>query len=186
MFLFLGILDVGPHPFRCGNTMMSVYPSWLGTGERQRPGALHLLQQAEQDAGAGVGPAVVFRRDAGQNGTDEELCGKFGDVGALLLQQDGGKNKRGKERGKVLASSLLFHDCRYPSNHLPVGAIFDWRWDECEDPHPPGNDAEEAGDAGIHCARGVEVRGMNVMGSEGSNLQDDMLQDQLNWEKRRN
>ena len=86
---------------------------------------------------------------------------------------------RGAERGRVLASGLSSPNCRYPNDHLPVGAIFDWRWDEHEGPRPPGNDAEEVGDAGNHRARGVEVRGLNIIGSEGSNLQDDVLQDQL-------
>ncbi len=42
------------------------------------------------------------------------------------------RRQEDKRRG-VLAAGLTLPGCEYPSNHLPIGAIFNWKWDESRD-----------------------------------------------------
>ena len=79
------------------------------------------------------------------------------------------QKNRNDERRKVLTTGLPSIDCHYPSDHLPIGARFNWKWDDCgEGCIIDENDEELCVDVG-------EVRELNVVDGEGNNVQDDAL-----------
>jgi hypothetical protein len=49
------------------------------------------------------------------------------------------RRREDKRRG-VLATGLPLPGCKYPSNHLPIGRIFNWKWDKSQDVGRSGGD----------------------------------------------
>ncbi len=55
--------------------------------------------------------------------------------------------------------------CEYPTDHLTIGRIFNRKWDKSRDFDRSG------GDDSVVCTDGEEVRVLNVVDPEGSNVQ---------------
>lgn len=142
--------EVSPHPFR-RNGMTSAYPVWLGKddarehftycGENRRPvPGLDQLWYSSMTIER-VGLKRMFVDNAG-----EWRC--ISDENVLAQLRD-------YERRKVLSTGLPSPDCKYPSDHLPIGAIFDWKLNNCGD-----------------------IRRLQIVDDEGNNVEDDLPQDE--------
>ena len=77
------------------------------------------------------------------------------------------------ERQQVLASGLPSLDCKYPSDHLPIGAMFDWKWDV------------RNGDDGVEGTEEGAPRALIVVNADGNDVQDGALRERLNQEERK-
>ena len=116
------VSDVTPHPFR-RNGMTSAYPAWLGKNDakehftycsqmskRPVPGLDQIwFSSMTMKRIALKRPVVDFLHERGHD-SDLEL-------------------KRFQERMKILSTGLPDPACKYPSDHLPIGCIFDWQCD---------------------------------------------------------
>jgi len=173
--------DVDPHPFR-RNGMASAYPVWLGKDDAQS----HFTFCSELSKRPVPGLDQLWFSSMTLERTG--LRRMFNDCDTGLWERyfyDDAEveKRRDEEREKVLASGLPSLECNYPSDHLPIGAIFHWKWDDCGDSCLLDDNVEDVSDASIHCVDGGGVRGLNVVDSEGNNVQDVALQDQLNQEE---
>jgi len=167
------VSDVGPHPFRRRNGMSSAYPVWLGRDDARE----HFTFCSELSKRPVPGldqmwfSSMTLERKA--------LMRNFVDDSGLweryFYDDAEVERMRNEERRRVLASGLPSLECKYPSDHLPIGAVFDWNWEDCGDACLLDND--DIND----CVKGV--RGLNVIGSEGNNIQDDALSDAFGKEK---
>jgi len=178
------ISDVNPHPFR-RNGMTSAYPAWLGRDDANS----HFTFCSELSKRPVPGldqlwfTSMTLERTA--------LRRMFNDCDTGLWERyfydDAEVEKRREdERRKVLASGLPSLKCEYPSDHLPIGARFEWKWDECGDSCLLNDCEEDDEECSVdHCVNGGEVRGLNVVDSEGNDVQDDTLQEQLHREQKR-
>ena len=168
------LADVPPHPFR-RNGMTSAYPPWLGRDDAES----HFTFCSELSKRPVPGldqiwfTSMTLERVNLRNMfvNDSGLWERyFYDDAEVAMRRE-------EERRKVLASGLPSFDCDYPSDHLPIAATFDWKWDDCADSCLlDDNDNDEST---VHCVDGVEVRGLNVIDSKGNNVQDDAEQNQV-------
>ena len=161
------MMDVKPHPFR-RNGMTSAYPAYLGKDNARS----HFTFCSELSKRPVPGldqlwfSSMTLKRKA--------LRRMFVDDAGLweryFYDENEVEKRREEERLKVLAGGLPSMECKYPSDHLPIGAVFEWKWEEC------GDSCLLDGEYGTdHCVDGAEVRGLNVVNSEGNNVQDDSL-----------
>ncbi|KAL7545971.1 hypothetical protein ACHAWF_016664 [Thalassiosira exigua] len=158
------VSDVDPHPFRrCG--MTSAYPSRLGDADasehftfcseltrRPVPG----LDQVWY-TGATLDRRALRRTIADDAGPTWER---------YFYDEEEVAARREEERRRVLTTGLPSPDGRYPSDHLPVGAAFDWKLDE------RGDDGSGANDSDGSCAEGKEVRCLHVVDAEGNDVRE--------------
>lgn len=162
--------NIEPHPFR-RNGMTSAYPAWLGREDardhftfcseltkRPVPGLDQIWFSSMTLERVGL--RKMF------NDCDTGLWERY------FYSEEEVQERMEIERKSVLQSGLPSLDCRYPSDHLPIGAIFEWKSNDCTESCLLDDDAK--------CEDEGEVRGLNVVNSEGNDVQDDALQEQLN------
>ena len=124
------VSDVDVNPFR-KNGMTSAYPAWLGRDDATR----HFTFCSELSKRPVPGLDQLWYTSMTLERTS--LRTMFVDDSGLwerYFYDDAEVEKRRDEkRMKVLASGLPSMDCKYPSDHLPIGAAFDWKWEDCGD-----------------------------------------------------
>ncbi|KAL7464574.1 hypothetical protein ACHAXS_004912 [Conticribra weissflogii] len=165
------VADVAPHPFR-RNGMTSAYPAWLGKNDARE----HFTYCSEMTRRPVPGldqiwfssvtlERVALKRmfvdhldewssDYEQNGNNEDAANYV-------------EKKREKERKSVLRTGLPDPKCKYPSDHLPIGCIFDWKLDANDDVCiiDDGSGKEYPDDPST-CME-VEVKGLKIVDSKG-------------------
>jgi len=124
------VSDVDVNPFR-KNGMTSAYPAWLGRDDATR----HFTFCSELSKRPVPGLDQLWYTSMTLERTS--LRTMFVDDSGLwerYFYDDAEVEKRRDEkRMKVLASGLPSMDCKYPSDHLPIEAAFDWKWEDCGD-----------------------------------------------------
>ena len=158
--------DIAPHPFR-RNGMASAYPAWLGkddatqhftycgeTNKRPVPGLDQIWYSSMTIERVGLKRMFV---DSG-----EWRC--ISDENVLSQLRD-------HERRKVLATGLPSPDGKYPSDHLPIGAVFDWKVDDIDIKE---NSVEKHGDGDIR----QDARRLQIVDEEGNNVEEATAQDE--------
>ena len=176
-------LKVTPHPFR-RNGMMSCYPEWLGRDDAKE----HFTFCSEQSKHPVPGLDQIWYSSMTLDRMNlrrmfvDNLTGIWE---RYFYNNEEVEKRREEERMKVLACGLPSLECDYPSDHLPIGATFAWRLDdECDDEsyllddhddETGSSDASSSSDSSSsksqHCVE--EVRELNVVNEEGTNVQDD-------------
>lgn len=162
------VADVAPHPFR-RNGMTSAYPVWLGKedarehftfcGEKnKRP-----VPGLDQIWFSGVTlERMALRRmfvdDLGEWKKDDN-----NDDGAM----DFIERRRDEERKRVLKTGLPDPECKHPSDHLPIGCMFDWKWDTSDDACFV-DDINSNESSGSSSCNDKEVRSLKVVDAEGN------------------
>jgi hypothetical protein len=118
------VSDVAPHPFR-RNGMTSAYPAWLGKNDAREHftyvGAMNKRPVPGLDQiwfSSTTMKRLALRR------TVVDFLGEWGSESDYTIEQ-----RRCQERMKILSTGLPDPSCTYPSDHLPIGGIFDWQWD---------------------------------------------------------
>jgi endonuclease/exonuclease/phosphatase family metal-dependent hydrolase len=157
------IADVEPHPFR-SDGLTSAYPAWLGrddprshftfcseTSKRPVPGLDQIWYTSMTLERASLRRMFV---------DDSRLWERYfyDDVEAEKRRED--------ERNRVLATGLPSPGCEYPSDHLPIGAIFNWKRDRSRE-------------YSSICTDGGEVGVLNVLDAEGNDIQQIMQNSEL-------
>ncbi|KAL7494052.1 hypothetical protein ACHAWT_002818 [Skeletonema menzelii] len=155
--------DVAAHPFR-RNGMTSVYPTWLGredarqhftycgeTNKRPVPGLDQIWYSSMTIERVGLKRMFV---DSG-----EWRC--ISDENVLSQLRD-------HERRKVLTTGLPSPDGKYPSDHLPIGAVFDWKVDVKTNENSHEKHGENRQD----------VRRLQIVDEEGNNVEEAIPQDE--------
>ena len=124
------VSDVDVNPFR-RNGMTSAYPAWLGRDDATR----HFTFCSELSKRPVPGLDQLWYTSMTLERTS--LRTMFVDDSGLweryFYDDAEVEKRRDEERMKVLASGLPSMDCKYPSDHLPIGAVFDWKWEDCGD-----------------------------------------------------
>ena len=159
------VADVSPHPFR-RNGLTSAFPAWLGKDDPTE----HFTYIGEMNKRPVPGldqiwfSSMTLERVALKK-MFVDILGEWGDDSATI------ERKRDEERMSVLTTGLPDPACKYPSDHLPIGCIFDWKVDEesCLLDHD-GNNEEQS-----DCSDG-EVRGLNIVDAEGNTLDSEPSQ----------
>lgn len=152
---------IEPHPFR-RNGMTSAYPKWLGKDNAQS----HFTFCSELSKRPVPGLDQIWFSSMTLKRTglkrmfvnDSEVWERY------FCDESEMEKWREEERRKVLATGLPSLDCKYPSDHLPIGATFDWKWEECDD------------DSSSTLVVGKEVRRLTIVDSEGNNVQGKLVQ----------
>lgn len=172
--------DVDPHPFR-RNGMTSAYPAWLGKDDARS----HFTFCSELSKVPVPGldqiwfSSMTLERMGLRRMFADDSC-----IWERYFYDDiEVEKRRDEERRTVLASGLPSLECEYPSDHLPIGAILDWKWDDCGKSCLLDENNEVDNDASTQCVE--EVRGLNVIDSEGNNVQDDASQEKLLQKKQK-
>ncbi|KAL3791007.1 hypothetical protein HJC23_002996 [Cyclotella cryptica] len=118
------VSDVSPHPFR-RNGMTSAYPLWLGKDDAREHftyiGTINKRPVPGLDQiwySSTTVKRVALRR------TVVDFLGEWGSENDNTIEQ-----RRCQERMKILSTGLPDPSCTYPSDHLPIGGIFDWQCD---------------------------------------------------------
>ncbi|KAL3812111.1 hypothetical protein ACHAXA_009446 [Cyclostephanos tholiformis] len=156
------IADVEPHPFRMDG-LTSAYPAWLGrddprshftfcseTSKRPVPGLDQIWYTSMTLERASLRRMFV---------DDSRLCERYFDDDVEV------ERRREDDRRRVLATGLPSPGCEYPSDHLPIGAIFNWKWDRGR-----GYDCVGGINSAV-CKDGGEVRVLSVVDAEGNDVQ---------------
>jgi len=169
--------DLDPHPFR-RNGMTSAYPPRLGRDDARE----HFTFCSELSRRPVPGldqvwfSSMTLRRTGLRRMFADDSTRSSVPLWERYFYDDAEvERRREEERLGVLATGLPCPECRYPSDHLPIGATFDWKWDtDCgEDARLLDDENEDNAAASImqqHCLDGA-VRGLNVADSEGRDLQ---------------
>ena len=169
------LADVHPHPFR-RNGMASAYPAYLGRDDAKS----HFTFCSELSKRPVPGLDQIWFTSMTLERVN--LRRMFADESGLweryFYDDAEVETRREEERMKVLASGLPSLNCDYPSDHLPIAATFDWKWDECADSCLL-DDTDDDDESSAHCVDGGEVRGLNVIDSKGNNVQDDSQYNQV-------
>lgn len=155
------LADIEPHPFR-RNGMTSAYPTWLGQDCAQS----HFTFCSELTKRPVSGLDQIWYSSMTLRRTGlKRMFVNDSEVWKRYFYDESEMEKwREEERRKVLATGLPSLDCKYPSDHLPIGASFDWEWDHVSD------------DSSI-LDGGREVRRLKVVDSLGNNIQSKLLQE---------
>ncbi|KAL7530404.1 hypothetical protein ACHAXR_003477 [Thalassiosira sp. AJA248-18] len=162
------VADVGAHPFR-RNGMTSAYPPWLGKDDARSH--FTFCSELSKRPVPGLDQLWFSSMTLERKGLRRMFVDDAGLWERYFYDDSEVEKRREEERRKVLASGLPSMECKYPSDHLPIGAIFDWKSDGCDhEEEAAGNDASAASNG--------EVRGLNIVDSDGNNIQDDALQEQ--------
>ncbi|KAL3770715.1 hypothetical protein ACHAWU_009247 [Discostella pseudostelligera] len=153
--------DIEPHPFR-RNGMTSAYPKWLGKDNARS----HFTFCSELSKRPVPGLDQIWFSSMTLKRTGlKRMFVNDSEVWERYFYNEAEMEKwREEERRKVLATGLPSLDCKYPSDHLPIGATFDWKWEECDD------------DSSLLLDGGKEVRRLTVVDSEGNNVQGKLVQ----------
>jgi len=174
--------DVDPHPFR-RNGMTSAYPAWLGKDDARSH--FTFCSELSKRPVPGLDQIWFSSMTLERTGLRRMFVDDSGIWERYFYDDVEVEKRRDEERRKVLASGLPSLECEYPSDHLPIGATFDWKWDDCGDSCLLDENEEADNDASTECIDGGGVRGLNVIDSEGNDVQDDATQDQLMQEKQK-
>mmetsp|Transcript_3920 Transcript_3920/g.6680 ORF Transcript_3920/g.6680 Transcript_3920/m.6680 type:complete len:740 (-) Transcript_3920:85-2304(-) len=154
--------DISPHPFR-RNGMTSAYPTWLGREDAGR----HFTYCGENRV-----PVPGLDQIWYSSMTIERVGLKrmFVDSGEWRCISDENvlSQLRDHERGKVLSTGLPSPDGKYPSDHLPIGAVFDWKLDV---------KSEENSSSAKHGNDSKDIRRLQIVDDEGNNVEEDISQD---------
>lgn len=117
------VSDVSPHPFR-RNGMMSAYPSWLGKDDAKEHftyvGAMNKRPVPGLDQ---IWYSSMTMKRVALKRPIVDFLNKWGD------DHDAREKKRRQERNAIISTGLPDPSCTYPSDHLPIGGIFDWEWE---------------------------------------------------------
>ncbi|KAL9181846.1 hypothetical protein ACHAXT_012189 [Thalassiosira profunda] len=172
--------NVDPHPFR-RNGMTSAYPAWLGRDDARSH--FTFCSELSKRPVPGLDQLWFSSMTLERIGLRRMFVDDIGLWERYFYDASEVEKRREHERRKVLLSGLPSTNCNYPSDHLPIGAIFDWKWDKCGDSCLLG-DNEDASQPSSNCIDGRALRGLNIIDSEGNDAQDDALQDQLLQQKK--
>jgi endonuclease/exonuclease/phosphatase family metal-dependent hydrolase len=152
--------EMSPHPFR-RNGMTSAYPTWLGKDDATQ----HFTYCGENRR-----PVPGLDQIWYSSMTIERVGLKrmFADVGRewrCISDENILAQLRDNEKRKVLSTGLPTPDGKYPSDHLPIGAVFDWKMNRAE-----------ASD-GVNGSTDDGIRRLQIVDEEGNNVEDAMPQD---------
>ena len=154
--------EMSPHPFR-RNGMTSAYPTWLGKDDATQ----HFTYCGENRR-----PVPGLDQIWYSSMTIERVGLKrmFADVGKewrCISDENILAQLRDNEKRKVLSTGLPSPDGKYPSDHLPIGAVFDWKL----------NVSGEVSDGvnGLNDDDGI--RRLQIVDEEGNNVEDATPQD---------
>lgn len=151
-------IDVKPHPFR-RNGMRSAYPKWLG----RKDAAQHFTFCSELNKRPvpGLDQCWYSSSSLQRVGLRNMFVDDSGLWERYFFDDDETSIRRDDERMKILTTGLPDPECKYPSDHLPIGAVFNWiHSDECQESCVL-DDAEECSE---------EVRGLKVIDGEGQDM----------------
>ena len=165
--------DISPHPFR-RNGMASAYPMWLGKedatqhftycGENNRrpvPGLDQIWYSSMTIERVGLKRMFVDSSGEWRCISDENVLSQLRDC----------------ERRKVLSTGLPSPDCQYPSDHLPIGAVFDWKLNDAKEEGE--DDSSSAAAKQQHHDDGKDIlRILQIVDEEGNNVEEALPQDQ--------
>ena len=151
---------MSPHPFR-RNGMTSAYPNWLGKDDATQ----HFTYCGENRR-----PVPGLDQIWYSSMTIERVGLKrmFADVGRewrCISDENILAQLRDNEKRKVLSTGLPTPDGKYPSDHLPIGAVFDWKMNRAE-----------ASD-GVNGSTDDGIRRLQIVDEEGNNVEDAIPQD---------
>ena len=152
--------EMSPHPFR-RNGMTSAYPNWLGKDD---------VTQHFTYCGENRRPVPGLDQIWYSSMTIERVGLKrmFADVGRewrCISDENILAQLRDNEKRKVLSTGLPTPDGKYPSDHLPIGAVFDWKMN-----------SGEASDSAIW-STDDRIRRLQIVDEEGNNVEDATPQD---------
>jgi len=160
------ISDVDAHPFR-RNGMTSAFPEWLGRDDARQH--FTFCSELSKVPVAGLDQIWFTSMTLDRVSLRNMIVNDSGLWERYFYDTAEEQKNRDDERRKVLASGLPSTSCDYPSDHLPIGALFNWKWDDCgEGCIIDENDEELCVDVG-------EIRELNIVDEEGNNVQDDAL-----------
>jgi endonuclease/exonuclease/phosphatase family metal-dependent hydrolase len=117
------VSDVSPHPFR-RNGMVSAYPVWLGKENAKEHftyiGAMNKRPVPGLDQ---IWYSSMTMKRVALKRPIVDFLGEWGTNRDVIDQ------RRDQERLKMLSTGLPDPLCTYPSDHLPIGCIFDWQYE---------------------------------------------------------
>ncbi len=150
--------DIAPHPFR-RNGMSSAYPTWLGKDDARQ----HFTYCGETNRRPVPGLDQIWYSSMTieRVGLKRMFVDSFGEW-RCISDENVLSQLRDREREKVLAMGLPSPDGKYPSDHLPIGAVFDWKLDE-----------EENSSSSLD-----NIRRLQIVDEEGNNVEEDIPQDE--------
>ena len=117
------VSDVSPHPFR-RNGMMSAYPKWLG--KMNSTEHFTYINTINKQPVPGLDQLWYSSMTMKRVALKRPIVDFLGNWGNDL---DTIEQKRNQERIDILSTGLPDPKCTYPSDHLPIGAVFDWHWE---------------------------------------------------------
>jgi hypothetical protein len=154
--------DISPHPFR-RNGMTSAYPTWLGKNDAKQ----HFTYCSEENRRPVPGLDQIWYSSM----TIERVGLKRMFVNAsgewrCISDENVLRQLRDYERRKVLSTGLPSPDGQYPSDHLPIGAVFDWKVNNVDkQQHHDDDDTKE-------------IRRLHIVDEEGNNVEEALPQDE--------
>ncbi|KAL3764495.1 hypothetical protein ACHAW5_004758 [Stephanodiscus triporus] len=154
--------DVEPHPFR-RNGLTSAYPAWLGRDDPRSH--FTFCSESNKRPVPGLDQIWFTSMTLERAGLRRMFVDDSGLWERYFYDDVEVEKRREDERRNVLATGLPSLECKYPSDHLPIGAIFKWRLDECRDYDGSGRDDS------VPCTDVGEVRVLSVVDSEGNDVQ---------------
>mmetsp|Transcript_10589 Transcript_10589/g.22583 ORF Transcript_10589/g.22583 Transcript_10589/m.22583 type:complete len:440 (-) Transcript_10589:72-1391(-) len=166
------VADVAPHPFR-RNGMTSAYPPWLGKNDARQ----HFTYCSEMTRRPVPGldqiwfSSVTLERVALKRMFVDHLDAWSSDYERSGLNEDATnylERRREKERKSVLRTGLPDPDCKYPSDHLPIGCIFDWKLDANEDACVIDHGSYDQYPGDLSTCIEAEVRGLKIVDAKGN------------------
>lgn len=151
-------IDVKPHPFR-RNGMRSAYPKWLGRNDAAQH--FTFCSELNKRPVPGLDQCWYSSSSLQRVGLRNMFVDDSGLWERYFFDDDETSIRRDDERMKILTTGLPDPECKYPSDHLPIGAVFNWiHSDECQESCVL-DDAEECSE---------EVRGLKVIDGEGQDM----------------
>ena len=160
------IADVGPHPFRRSG-LTSAYPAWLGRDDPRThftfcsESSKHPVPGLDQIWFTSMTlERVGLRRMFVDDSSSSWERYFYDDVEVERRRED--------ERRGVLATGLPSPGCEYPSDHLPIGAIFRWKRDESR----RGDDGAVCGALHVVDAEGNDVQTLAESSKQRTQMQE--------------
>ena len=151
-------MNVKPHPFR-RNGMRSAYPKWLGRNDAAQH--FTFCSELSKRPVPGLDQCWYSSSTLRRVGLRNMFVDDSGLWERYFFDDDETQSRRDDERMKVLKTGLPDPECKHPSDHLPIGAVFNWvHSNECEESCVL-DDAEECSE---------EVRGLKVIDGEGQDM----------------